>query len=46
MEQERPSYLEQVSQEDWEKTLFQRQKSGGVNGCWHGKIRAASSRIT
>jgi hypothetical protein len=35
MEQERPSYLEQVSQEDWEKTLFLCQKIGGVNGWWH-----------
>ena len=46
MEQERASYLEQVSQEDWEKTLFQRQKIGGVNGWWHEKIRDPGSGIT
>ena len=35
MEKERPSYLEQVSQEDWEKTPASVKKNGGVNGWWH-----------
>ncbi len=30
-------------QEDWEKTLFQRQKTGRGDGAGHGKIGTAAS---
>jgi len=35
MEEQRPDYLQQIPPEDWEKTLFQCQKTGRGDGAKH-----------